>query len=59
MRGSDEASFLAGLGSLTAGVAGAEAAAAVEVSEAGLTALRTSYPARDDLGGSEPVQQAA
>jgi len=55
----DEASFLAGLGSLTAGVAGAEAAAAVEVSEAGLAALRASYPARDDLGGSEPVQQAA
>ena len=55
----DEASFLAGLGSLTAGVAGAEAAAAVDVSEAGLAALRASYPARDDLGGSEPVQQAA
>ena len=46
----DEASFLAGLGSLTAGVAGAEA---------GLAALRASYPARDDLGGAEPVQQAA
>ena len=55
MRGSDEASFLAGLGSLTAGVAGAESAAAVDVSEAGLAALRASYPARDDLGGSEPV----
>ena len=55
----DEASFLAGLGSLTAGVAGADAAAAVDVSEAGLAALRASYPARDDLGGSEPVQQAA
>ena len=47
----DEASFLAGLGSLTAGVAGADAAAAVDVSEAGLAALRASYPARDDLGG--------
>ena len=38
---------------------GDEAAAAVDVSEAGLAALRASYPARDDLGGSEPVQQAA
>ena len=33
--------------------------AAVEVSEAGVAALRASYPARDDLGGAEPVQQAA
>ena len=35
------------------------AAAAVDVSEAGLAALRASYPARDDLGGAEPAQQAA
>ena len=26
---------------------------------AGLAALRASYPARDDLGGAEPAQQAA
>ena len=50
----DEAWIPAGLGSLTAGVAGAEAAAAVDVLEAGLAALRASYPARDDAGEQSP-----
>ena len=39
------------------GFSGADLAAVVR--DAGLAALRASYPARDDLGGAEPVQQAA
>lgn len=55
----DKAAFLSGLGNLTAGVAGNGEAAAVAVSEAGLADLRAAYPARDDLGATEPARQAA